>query len=67
MSVVNFDAMLATKFETNQDKTEDEIQFFMWQNAERQEGERKKEKDGERLRGIEIEKTLGRTKGSREA
>ena len=59
--------MLATKFETNQDKTEDEIQFFMWQNAERQEGERKKEKDGERLRGTEIEKTLGRTKGSREA
>ena len=59
--------MLATKFETNQDKTEDEIQFFMWQNAERQEGEREKEKDGERLRGTEIEKTLGRTKGSREA
>ena len=59
--------MLATKFETNQDKTEDEIQFFMWQNTERQEGERKKEKDGERLRGTEIEKTLGRTKGSREA
>ena len=62
--------MLATKFETNQNATEAEIQFFMWQNTEGQEGERKrrkKEKDGERLRGIEKEKTLGRTKGSREA
>ena len=62
--------MLATKLETNQNTTEDEIQFFMWQNTEGQEGERKrrkKEKDGERLRGIETEKTLGRTKGSREA
>ena len=62
--------MLATKFETNQNTTEDEIQFFIWQNTEGQEGERKrrkKEKDGERLRRIETEKTLGRTKGSREA